>query len=301
MIKGVSNGRDYRGTLNVTEKGDACINWKGSGSYEDDFSVNTFGLEENYCRDPSWHTNPWCYIRKGGSRSWGNCVGIPYCDEQLKRVIEEDLPRTLNINDDEWSAIENTNIDNILHFEDKWVSGYKTFLFLLSTKVSKAHQVFEALMKNGKAEELLLTLVQLMQDVEKMNLRDLEEADKKELKAVASLIFSYLEKQKNLKGREIFRAVSVEHINLLADYQSIFPEKDEDFENCVTDGWIDVKNCKVLINSYKGLNNLADMGQLSNHPVHIKDSRGNLNPSSFIPFCRVGGKMVSDRNIFSSA
>ena len=108
MIKGVSSGRDYRGTLNVTEKGDACINWKGSGSYEDDFSVNTFGLEENYCRDPSWHNNPWCYIRKAGKRSWGNCVGIPYCDEQLKRVIEEDIPRTLNINDDELSAIGNT-------------------------------------------------------------------------------------------------------------------------------------------------------------------------------------------------
>ena len=298
MIKGVSNGRDYRGRLNVTEKGDACINWKGSGSYEDDFSVNTFGLEENYCRDPSWHTNPWCYIRKAGKRSWGNCVGIPYCDEQLKRLIEEDIPRTLNINDDELSAIENTNIDEILDFGDKWVDGYKTFLFLLSTKVSKAHRLFEALMKNGKAEELLQTLVQLMQGVQKMNLKDLDEADQKELKTVASLIFSYLEKEKKLKGREIFRAVSVEHNNLLAEYQSIFPETDEDFETCVRDGWIDLENCKALTNSYKALENLADIGHLSNHPLHIKDSRGNLNPSSFIPFCRVGGKMVSDRNLF---
>ena len=296
MIKGVSNGRDYRGTLNVTEKGDACINWKGSGKYEDDFSVNTFGLEENYCRDPSWHNNPWCYI--GKDRSWGNCVGIPYCDEQLKRVIEEDIPRTLNMNEDELSEIENTNTDKILDFDDIWVSGYKTFLFLLSTKVSKAHQVFEALVKNGKGEELLQTLAQLMQDVKKMNLKDSEEADQQELKTVASLIFSYLEKEKKLKGREIFRAISVEHNNLLADYQSIFPETDEDFENCVRDGWIDVENCKALTSSYEGLENLADLRQLSNHPVHIKDSRGNLNPSSFIPFCRVGGKMVSIRNLF---
>ena len=137
-----------------------------------------------------------------------------------------------------------------------------------------------------------------MHGVQKMNLKELDEADQKELETVASLIFSYLEKEKKLKGREIFRAVSVEHTNLLAEYQSIFPETDEDFENCVRDGWIDVENCKALPDSYKALENLADIGDLSNHPVHIKDSRGNLNPSSFIPFCRVGGKMVSDRNLF---
>ena len=273
------------------------MNWKGIGKYEDDFSVNTFGLEENYCRDPSWHNNPWCYITK--DRSWEKCVGIPYCDEQLKRVIEEDIPRMLNMNDDELSAIENTNIDNIL--DDKWIPGYKTFLFLLSTKVSKAHQIFEALVKNGKAEEILQTLVQLMQGIQKMNLKDLDEADQKELKTVASLLFSYLEKENKLKGREVLRAVSVEHSNLLAEYQSIFPDTDEDFENCVRDGWIDVENCKPLAEAYKTLENLPDIGQLSNHPVHIKDSRGNFNPSSFIPFCRVGGKMVSDRNLFPVA
>ena len=131
-----------------------------------------------------------------------------------------------------------------------------------------------------------------------MNLKDLDEADQKELKTVASLIFSYLEKEKKLKGREILRAVSVEHNNLLAEYQSIFPETDEDFETCVRDGWIDLENCKALTNSYKALEDLVDIGHLSNHPLHIKDSRGNLNPSAFIPFCRVGGKMVSDRNLF---
>ena len=287
MIKGVSNGHDYRGTMNVTAEGKACKHWKDS-SYKGDFYVKSFGLEENYCRNPSWHGNPWCYKVEG---SWGDCAGIPFCDEQLRKVIEEDFPRILNINNDDLSAMEDIDTDS--YFEENWVAGYKAFLFLLSTEVSNTHQVFINLVNNAKPEELLQTLAQLMQGAGKMNLKDLEETDRHELEAVASLIFSHLEKAKKLKGREIFRAASVEANNLLPDYQSIFPETDEDFEDCVRDGWIDVENCKALTDSFKDLDNFPGIGQMSNHPVHIKDPRGNLNPSSFIPFCRVGGKMVS--------
>ena len=31
--------------------------------------------------------------------------------------------------------------------------------------------------------------------------------------------------------------------------------------------------------------------KVSNHPVHIVDSSGNLSPSAFIPFCGYGGNM----------
>ena len=31
--------------------------------------------------------------------------------------------------------------------------------------------------------------------------------------------------------------------------------------------------------------------QLSNHPVHIVDERGDVSPSAFIPFCEFGGNM----------
>ena len=31
----------------------------------------------------------------------------------------------------------------------------------------------------------------------------------------------------------------------------------------------------------------------SNHPVHISDETGNLNPSTFIPFCELGVNMSS--------
>ena len=84
----------------------------------------------------------------------------------------------------------------------------------------------------------------------------------------------------------------MEHSKLLADYQNIFPETDDDFESCINDGWIDAENCKALTNSFDALN-IRDIDRLSNHPVHIKDDIGNMYPSSFIPFCRVGGIMVS--------
>ena len=32
--------------------------------------------------------------------------------------------------------------------------------------------------------------------------------------------------------------------------------------------------------------------RISNHPVHIEDSEGRLNPSSFIPFCAFGNNMT---------
>ena len=50
--------------MNVTAEGKACKHWKDS-SYKGDFYVKSFGLEENYCRNPSWHGNPWCYKVEG--------------------------------------------------------------------------------------------------------------------------------------------------------------------------------------------------------------------------------------------
>ena len=293
IMKGVFNGKEYRGTLNVTVDEKACIRWDTpmdnptNDNWWSPLNIDLFGLEENYCRDPDWQAGPWCYTGKDGS--WGLC-SIPYCDEQLGKVIEEDIPRSLSMTDDEIHVVENTNLET--SSELQWVEGYEAFLFLLSTKASKVHQAFQALVENGKAEELLLTLVQFLQSVEKMNLISLNEADQEELKTISTMIFSHLEKGKDLKARELYKALSMEHSKLLADYQNIFPETDDDFESCINDGWIDAENCKALTNSFDALN-IPDIGRLSNHPVHIKDDIGNMYPSSFIPFCRVGGIMVS--------
>ena len=34
-----------------------------------------------------------------------------------------------------------------------------------------------------------------------------------------------------------------------------------------------------------------ELQRYSNHPVHIVDSEGNISPSSFIPFCELGGNI----------
>ena len=287
-------GRDYRGTLNETDKGEACIPWKTtmkhvSYSYWNNFSINAFGLEENYCREPSWYVNPWCYTNKDGS--WGNC-SIPNCDEHLKRVIKEDIPGVLNLLDNEITKIGIIDLDASSNSDDFWVSGYEAYHLLLSTEISKANQVFESLLRNGKSEELYLTLAQLMQGVERMNFIALEETDQRKLKSVASMMFAHLEKEKNLFARKIFKAVSVEHSKLLKEYEDLFTDSDTHFESCINDGWIDAKNCKALTDSFEALHDIPNIDQLSNHPVHIVDSDGNLNPSALIPFCRVGGKLV---------
>ena len=36
-----------------------------------------------------------------------------------------------------------------------------------------------------------------------------------------------------------------------------------------------------------------EVHRLSNHPVHIIDDQGNLNPSAFIPFCEFGGNITT--------
>ena len=46
-------------------------------SYETAFYVlhrnPNSGLESNYCRNPSGHSQAWCYVMKNGSRKWENC------------------------------------------------------------------------------------------------------------------------------------------------------------------------------------------------------------------------------------
>ena len=34
----------------------------------------------------------------------------------------------------------------------------------------------------------------------------------------------------------------------------------------------------------------SGMLDISNHPVHIVNNQGNMSPSSFIPFCQIGGQ-----------
>ncbi|KAL3817140.1 hypothetical protein ACHAXA_009041 [Cyclostephanos tholiformis] len=82
-------GSDYRGTINTTTSGKACVRW-------DDPNLNRYlyveygenltqdypdnGLEGNFCRNPDYFVDrPWCYTEVTVF-SWGGSWNSDYCD-----------------------------------------------------------------------------------------------------------------------------------------------------------------------------------------------------------------------------
>ena len=54
------------------------------------------------------------------------------------------------------------------------------------------------------------------------------------------------------------------------------------------------KTCGPHVESYKALDSIPLIKEISNHPVHIINVNGELNPSAFIPFCRVGDHVLGE-------
>jgi len=70
------NCESYRGTLAVADTGEPCLPWSKSVSKYNKRNFPKFGLDSNYCRNPSNHYNAWCYIEKKnsyGKWKWRNC------------------------------------------------------------------------------------------------------------------------------------------------------------------------------------------------------------------------------------
>lgn len=71
--KDTPEGKEYRGTLNVTKDGIPCQRWE-----HDDPHVHVYNtLEENYCRNPDNATAPWCYTMNPDVR-WQTC-DVTFC------------------------------------------------------------------------------------------------------------------------------------------------------------------------------------------------------------------------------
>ena len=73
-LKGGKFGMDYRGTVSVGKGGGICKMWTSSSSYYAKREERGSG-PHNYCRNPSEHPNPWCYVFPSG---WQDCE-IPAC------------------------------------------------------------------------------------------------------------------------------------------------------------------------------------------------------------------------------
>jgi len=76
-----TQGAAYRGTQSVTESGLTCQRWDSQTPNKHQLIPErypTFGLEENYCRNPDGEPRPWCYNSERTSPRWEYC-DIPTC------------------------------------------------------------------------------------------------------------------------------------------------------------------------------------------------------------------------------
>merc|ERR1712002_926913 len=72
------NCASYRGTISMSEDNLSCLPWDESPSSK--YTPENYpdsGLDANYCRNPSDHSQLWCYVKKTG-KEWRNCK-MPTC------------------------------------------------------------------------------------------------------------------------------------------------------------------------------------------------------------------------------
>ncbi|XP_078581132.1 plasminogen-like isoform X2 [Branchiostoma floridae x Branchiostoma japonicum] len=76
-----SKGTTYRGTIAVTWYGETCQPWASQTPHSHKYTpakYPNYGLDQNYCRNPSGSTGPWCYTMDPGKK-WEYCY-IPGCE-----------------------------------------------------------------------------------------------------------------------------------------------------------------------------------------------------------------------------
>ena len=74
-------GMDYRGTVAESKDGRKCQDWLAYGSYISEEHQSLFGTGgHSFCRNPSEHSNPWCYPEGGG---WEDCT-VPDCTHNIQ-------------------------------------------------------------------------------------------------------------------------------------------------------------------------------------------------------------------------
>ena len=101
------NGMSYRGPVNYTSNGRACVDWQHHvhGVTPERYPYD--GLEENYCRNPRGHQDaPWCYTspENDGSKIWDYCP-VRKCGKWSSKWKQRDVKWDL-------SAYEITRADS---------------------------------------------------------------------------------------------------------------------------------------------------------------------------------------------
>ncbi|KAF7651922.1 hypothetical protein LDENG_00103850 [Lucifuga dentata] len=83
-------GEEYQGKISTTEGGLTCQRWDSQTPHEHSYSPKARPgkhLEENYCRNPSGASRPWCYTTNP-SKQWDFC-SIPRCTSEPPTIVPE--------------------------------------------------------------------------------------------------------------------------------------------------------------------------------------------------------------------
>ncbi|CAG0894981.1 unnamed protein product [Darwinula stevensoni] len=87
-----SRGREYIGSMAVSETGKACLPWKNQGTiltnemgsrYTNSFPYYNLAMNNNYCRNPNktGRDRPWCVVKDATGTSIIEYCNIPYCSD----------------------------------------------------------------------------------------------------------------------------------------------------------------------------------------------------------------------------
>ena len=115
------------------------------------------------------------------------------------------------------------------------------------------------------------------------------------MKDISKNLFEYLEQHFDLKTRLVYKALSINltdgHVDALEEYKDIFNyDEDDQFFLCLKNS-----DCNNIQNSQNILDKIPRLREVANHPVHILDKQGNMNPSALIPFCQIGDKILGEK------
>ena len=115
------------------------------------------------------------------------------------------------------------------------------------------------------------------------------------MKDISKKLFEYFESNLDLKTRLIYNALSVNltdgEVDVSEKYRGIFKyDEDDQFFSC-----INKNECSHIQSSHFHLDKIPRLKEVSNHPVHILNDEGNMNPSALIPFCRIGNIILGKK------
>ena len=173
-------------------------------------------------------------------------------------------------------------------FDEHWIDTYKMYMLLTNPEISKTHQLLEHILLNGSAEQVLQTVFSLIHATHNFDLKSIQGTEN--IESVAKSVFASIEREKGLTSSAIFQAVALQSKNIEEEYDKMFKKEDNIFRQCLKTP----DTCQSLVKSHKILEDNQYIDLVSQHPVHILGTDGILNPTAFIPFCKVDSVVLGD-------